>query len=98
WGWPRAARRRPRTPGSRMSPRSPWVIDSDARVNVRRPGPLLALILLVPAAAAPRALAAEPVSAGSRSLDVRRVTPGAPAATSPVASARGNAPAIAPPP
>jgi len=59
-----------------MSPRSPWVIDSDARVNARRRGALLlVLLLIVPAAPASLARAAEARPTGSTTLDVKPVAP-----------------------
>src|SRR5206468_5033952 len=69
--WISAASRRRRTPDSRMCPRSPWATASDARVNVRRQGtPLVLLLLLHPAACALRARAAD-----VHSLTVRPVAP-----------------------
>src|SRR5882672_3730267 len=62
-----AASLRPRTPDSRMSPRSPWATASDARVNLRRHAVLFALLLTFPAAPAG--------AADSRSLEVRPVAP-----------------------
>ena len=59
-----------------MSPRSPWVIASDARVNGRRRSAFfLSLILIFPAAPAFPARAAEPRPADGGTLEVRPVVP-----------------------
>ena len=59
-----------------MSPRSPWVIASDARVNGRRRSAfLLSLLLLLPAAPALTARAADSRPAGEGTLEVRPVVP-----------------------
>ena len=69
-----------------MSTRSRWVIASDARVNLRRAAFLLAILLLLPAASAFRADAAE-----SRVLEVQRVKLPTPAG-GPAARERAAAP------
>ena len=57
-----------------MSPRSPWAIASDARVNRRRRSAfLLALVLILPAAPAFPARAADPRPSAGTSLEVRPV-------------------------
>src|SRR5262245_17037577 len=61
-----------------MSPRSPWAIASDARVNGRRRSEvLLALLsfLIVPAAPASTARAADPLEKTSGTVEVQRVVP-----------------------
>src|SRR5262245_32169528 len=59
-----------------MSPRSPWAIDSDARVNARRrSATLLALLLILPAASALTARAAGSLPSGDHTLEVRPAAP-----------------------
>ena len=59
-----------------MSPRSPWVIASDARVNGRpRSAYLLALLLILPAAPASTARAADSHPDAGGALQVQRVVP-----------------------
>src|SRR5262252_6330393 len=59
-----------------MSPRSPWVIASDARVNLRGYGSrLLALLLILPAAPVLPARAADARPASKSTVDVRPVAP-----------------------
>src|SRR5262245_51762805 len=71
-----AASRKPRSPVSRMSPRSPWAIASDARVYLqRRCATLLALFLILPAAPAPSARAAGSLSGPGPALEVHPVAP-----------------------